>query len=208
MPLNELSIEENLTHNFEKVMPPLKLRRIKDIGDWLIWNSLAVEANTKELSRKDIETEIYFIVKKQFSAPEHTLVVIAQLLARIIRLQGTLKINELVMDEIFDCYSKLMDLEKNTNKGGRPIDRELLHVAKNCFDRFSKTLNRQPTGAELSNLVEVEMQKIKGGRKLNKWGVPTSRKYLPTRTAQEWIPKMKLFLTEDSQQELVNSSFN
>jgi hypothetical protein len=208
MPINKLLIEENSTRKFEKVMPPLKLRKIKDIGDWLIWNSLAVETNTKELSRENIETEVLSIVKKQFFAPEHTLVVMSQLLARIIRLQATLKINELVFSEVFACYSALIDLEKNTNKGGRPIDQELLDVAKKCFDRFVNKRGRQPTGAELSNLVEVEMQKIKGGRKPNKWGVPTSRKYLPTRTAQEWIPKMKLFLTQDSQQELVKSSFN
>jgi hypothetical protein len=208
MHLNNLSIEESSTHNFEKNTPPLKLRKIRDIGDWLIWNSLAIETKSKDLSGKNIEIEILSIVKKQFQAPEHTLVVMSQLLARIIRLQTTLKINEMVLSEVFDCYSGLMDLEKNINKGGRPIDRELMGVAKNCFDRFSNTRGKQPTGAELSNLVEVEMQKLKGGRKLNKWGIPTSRRYLPARTAQEWIPKMKLFFTEDSQQELVKSSFN
>ena len=208
MPFNAFAIEKNPTPKSEKEATPKELRgkKIKDIGDWLIWNKLASETNEKELSGKNMEDEILLILENQFLSADEALVVMSKLLARIIRLQATRKLNELVLNEVFDCYSELINIEKITNKGGRPIDRELLDVAKNCFDRFSSTRGRQPTGAELSNLVEVEMQKIKGERKLNKWGEPTSRRYLPIRTAQEWIPKMKLFLTEDSQQELVKSS--
>ena len=174
----------------------------------MIWNTLALEANNKELGQKNIESGILSILKKQFTAPEETLVAMSKLLLRIVSLQATLKLNELVLSEVFDCYSDLLDIEKITNKGGRPTDRELLAIAKNCFERFFNARSRNPTGAELSNLVEIEMQKIKGSRKLNKWGEPSGKKYLPPRTAQEWIPRMALFLTKDSQQELVKSSFN
>jgi hypothetical protein len=206
----KLPFEEYLTPKSKKVDTPkeLRQRKIKDIGDWLIWNALALEANNKELGQKNIESGILSILKKQFSAPEETLVAMSKLLLRIVYLQATLKLNELVLGEVFGCYSELLDIEKITNKGGRPIDKELMGVAQNCFERFCITRSRKPTGAELSKLVEVEMQKIKGSRKLDKWGEPTSRKYLSTRNAQEWIPKLALFLTKDSQQELVKSSFN
>lgn len=206
----KLPFEEYLTPKSKKVDTPkeLRQRKIKDIGDWLIWNTLALEANNKELGQKNIESGILSILKKQFTAPEETLVAMSKLLLRIVSLQATLKLNELVLSEVFDCYSDLLDIEKITNKGGRPTDRELLAIAKNCFERFFNARSRNPTGAELSNLVEIEMQKIKGSRKLNKWGEPSGKKYLPPRTAQEWIPRMALFLTKDSQQELVKSSFN
>jgi len=206
----KLPFEEYSTPKSKKINTPkeLRQRKIKDIGDWLIWNTLALEANNKELGQKNIESGILSILKKQFTAPEETLVAMSKLLVRIVSLQATLKLNELVLSEVFDCYSDLLDIEKITNKGGRPTDRELLGIAKNCFERFFNARSRNPTGAELSNLVEIEMQKIKGSRKLNKWGEPSGKKYLPPRTAQEWIPRMALFLTKDCQQELVKSSFN
>lgn len=209
MSVKAFATEKNPTPKPKKEATPKELResRIKDIGDWLIWNKLALEINTKELSGKNIEDGVLSILENQFLSLEETLVAMSKLLARIIRLQATQKLNELVLDEVFNCYSELLNIEKITNKGGRPVDKELFGVAKNCFERFFNARGRNPTGAELSNLVEVEMQGIKGSRKLNKWGEPSSRNYLPARTAQEWIPKMPLFLTKDSQQELVKSSF-
>jgi hypothetical protein len=129
----------------------------------------------------------------------------SRMLAEIVQLRANQSLSFHVLSQIRFYCKELESIEKITNKGGRPVDWELFDVAKDSYDRFLNVRNRPPTGSELSNLVEAEMQKIKGTRRKDKQGLVTNRKYLSPRNAQNWILKFPHFESKDSRQELVKS---
>jgi len=186
----------------------LREKQIKELGVLLAWNHFSVKRNSEELSNEKLMPEMLEILKIQISDKDDLLILMSRMLAEIVQLTANQSFSFHVISQIRNCYAELESIEKITNKGGRPVDWELFYVAKDSHDRFLNVHKRPPTGPDLSNLVEAEMQKIKGTRKKDKQGFPTNRKYLSPRNAQEWIQMFPHFESKDSRQELVKGYIN
>jgi len=184
----------------------LREEQIETMGDWYVWNHLANENNKKELSEEMLESEMLLLVKKQFKKKDDLHLYLARMLTKIVQLRANEKVAYFVLTNLYKSIKKLEEIEKITNKGGRPPNQELFDVAKCCFDKFFDEKGHPPTSGELSRLVEISMVMSKGYRKRDKWDCEIE--YLSKRTAREIINKIKPLYAKDSRQELVKSMTN
>jgi hypothetical protein len=206
MPKGKYTLKEIANTKSKKQTPQtLREQQIKELGVLLSWNHFYMERNRDELSNEKLAPEMLEILKIQISNKDDLLILMSRMLAEIVQLRANHSFSFHVLSQIRNCCKELESIEKITNKGGRPFDWELFVVAKDSYDRFLNIHKRPPTGSDLSNLVEAEMQKVKGTRRKDKHGFPTNRKYLSPRTAQDWILMLPHFESKDSRQELVKS---
>lgn len=183
-----------------------KLMREEQINlmtDWLVWSHLANENNKKELSDEKIESEMLLFVKEQFKKKDDLFLYLARMLTKIVQHRAKEKAEEFVKGKLIESIYKLKDIEKITNKGGRPPNQELFDVSKCVYDHFFNEKGRAPTSGELSRLVDIKMVELKGKRKIDKWDLEVG--YLSERTAREIIKKIKHLYEKDSRQELVKT---
>ena len=206
MPKGKYTLKEIKNTKSKKQTPKtVREQQIKELGVLLAWNHLSMERNREELSNEKLAPEMLEILKGQISNKDDLLILMSRMLAEIVQLRANNSFSFHVLSQIRDCCKELESIEKITNKGGRPVDWELFFVAKDFYNRFLNIHERPPTGSDLSNLVEAEMQKVKGTRRKDKHGFPTNRKYLSPRNAQNWILMFPHFESKDSRQELVKS---
>jgi hypothetical protein len=192
----------------QKKETPKSLReeQIKTMRDWYVWNHLANENNKKELSEDRLESQMLLLVKQQFKKKDDLYLYLARMLTKIVQHRANEKVAFAVLTNLNKSIKKLEEVEKITNKGGRPPNQELFDVAKCCFDKFFDEKGRSPTSGELSRLVDIKMVMSKGFRKRDKWDCEIE--YLSKRTAREIINKIKHLYAKDSRQELVKSITN
>ena len=180
-----------------------RLIQIKQLGDLLTWSSFSKNKLPDELSKEKLEPEMLKILQDNLTNEDKPLILMSRMLSEIVIHRFRESISDHALISIRKCYEQLETIEKLKNKGGRKPDNELREVAKTCCDRLMKKFNRVPTGAELSKSVETEMCRINNGRKRDRHGFETNRKYLPERTAREWLTHLQTLCTKESRQELV-----